>query len=222
VGRFEFGLIEMGLSIRVFNLAEVIETEDDSVWISKFREHYEALNRALQRNNIAQYQEPEIVANYELRHWIDDFSYRDLHHLRRFYAHVHHDPQALPHPLEEGERPLPDSVIDAVSNPKHHLLYHADDRGFYVPVEFEEAICDVEVEGEVIGSSQRLMTELLFVAPFLGINISDGVLTDEEAEKINDAVKSAEDPYETEKAVWFALFEYAKTSIDYNTAIVFC
>jgi hypothetical protein len=107
-----------------------------------------------------------------------------------------------------------------VSSPSHHLLYHSDCDGFYVPFDFREVIFAPDVIGELIGSSYRLMDELLFVAPFLNINVSGGVLTDEEAEKVNDEAVS-EDPYATEKMVWINLFECARISIDYGTAIVF-
>lgn len=211
----------MGLSIEVFHLAWILETEDDPNFISQIEASYEALNQALVRNNLPSFHEPEVRANDRLRHWLQDFSYRDLHYLRRFYAHARHNPLVIPAPPGE-ERPSLDPILDAVSSPEHHLLEHSDNGGFYVPIEFDSVIYDPEVEGEAIGSSHKLMAELLWIAPFLDIHIEDGTLTDAEAERVNDMVRSQQDPYEIEKAVWIALFESARISIQYNTAIVFC
>jgi hypothetical protein len=47
-----------------------------------------------------------------------------------------------------------------------------------------------------------------------------GQLSDSEAEKINAAVE-AEAPLWVEKAVWISLFEAARLSIQYGTAVCF-
>ncbi|MBW4621011.1 MAG: hypothetical protein KME17_16845 [Cyanosarcina radialis HA8281-LM2] len=208
----------MGLSIKVFNLAEII-AEDEPEFLEDYREDFAVLQAALQRQGLTRYREPESLPNITLRHGVWGFPYRDLHYLRRFYAHLRSNLQ-VPPPLMEGERAAEDPVIEMVSSPAHHLLYHSDCDGFYVPIEFSEVIFDSDVIGELIGSSQKLMAELLFVAPFLNIDLSGGILTDDEAEKVNDEALS-EEPYATEKMVWINLFECARISIDYGTAIVF-
>jgi hypothetical protein len=208
----------MGLSIEVFKLAEIV-AEDDPEFLEDYREDFAILQTALERQGLTGYREPESLPDITLRHGTCGFPYSCLHHLRRFYAYLRHK-SLFPLPLASGKRAAKDSVIEMVSCPAHHLLYHSDCDGYYVPIDFREVICDPDVIGELIGSSYRLMDELLFVAPFLNINVSGGVLTDEEAEKVNNEADS-DDPYAIEKMVWINLFECARVSIAHGTAIVF-
>jgi hypothetical protein len=64
------------------------------------------------------------------------------------------------------------------------------------------------------------MRELVAVAPSLGIALSNGVLADSEADRINREVE-VEGPFWIEKAVWLSLFEAARLSIEHHTAICF-
>ncbi|WP_432730346.1 hypothetical protein [Variovorax sp. W6] len=132
-----------------------------------------------------------------------------------------------------------------------HLLCHSDAEGFYVPIDFQEVLFDgdgsdedeeeekekdeedYEAEGDadleelnglpggMLGSSQRLLEELVFVAPALGIRLENGKLSDEEAERI-DALIDDDNGLYREYVSWLLLYESARLSIEHRTAIVFC
>lgn len=103
-----------------------------------------------------------------------------------------------------------------------HLLCHSDCEGFYVPIDFSEPIFadEKDIPGGMLGSSHGLMRELIAVAPYLNISLSGDELMDSEAERINESVES-EGPFWIEKAVWISLYEAARLSIEYRTAICF-
>lgn len=104
-----------------------------------------------------------------------------------------------------------------------HLLCHSDAEGFYVPIDFEDVIVDNEdreLPGGLLGSTQRLMAELVTVAPTLGIELKNGELSDAEAKRLNrEAHKRAS--FWVEKIVWLSLFEAARISLKYKSVISF-
>jgi hypothetical protein len=142
--------------------------------------------------------------------------------------------------------PLPDDV-DPTADPKiqalldgsaSHLLCHSDAEGFYVPVDFKDVLFDGDsceedddeddveegeagLPGGMLGSSCRLLEELVFVAPALGIHLDNGKLSDEEAERI-DALIEEDGGLYREYVSWLLLYESARLSIAHKTAIVFC
>jgi hypothetical protein len=73
----------------------------------------------------------------------------------------------------------------------------------------------------MLGSSCRLLEELVFVAPALGIHLDNGKLSDEEAERI-DALIEEDGGLYREYVSWLLLYESARLSIAHKTAIVFC
>jgi hypothetical protein len=151
-------------------------------------------------------------------------SYSSLHYLRRIYAHVAKDPTWRATELAEGEDPVEDPVLDEVMNwMDSHLLCHSDAEGFYVPIDFEDVIVDNEdreLPGGLLGSTQRLMAELVTVAPTLGIELKNGELSDAEAKRLNrEAHKRAS--FWVEKIVWLSLFEAARISLKYKSVISF-
>ena len=77
----------------------------------------------------------------------------------------------------------------------------------------------LEIEGGgIIGSSQRLLAELIHVAPLLEITLEkDDTLSDAEAKTSMDESHR----YFLERAVWFAAFETAEYSVKHKTLIVF-
>jgi len=75
--------------------------------------------------------------------------------------------------------------------------------------------------GGMLGSSYRLMEELVFVAPALGIRLANGQLSDEEAERVDALIEDDNGLYR-EYAAWLLLYESARLSIAHRTAIVFC
>jgi hypothetical protein len=75
---------------------------------------------------------------------------------------------------------------------------------------------------ECCGSSQRLLSELIEVAPALGIKLDRrGELADDEATRISELAEAEQTPYYRELLSWMALYEAARLSIQHRTAIVF-
>lgn len=146
-----------------------------------------------------------------------------MHHLRRVYAHVAENPNWVATPVAEGEDPVEDEAVDRQSTLMNsHLLCHSDAEGFYLPIDFEEPVFADEAisGGGMIGSSKKLMEELRSMTPALGIALTDGQLSDEEASRINKQV-DAESPLWRELLVWITLFEAARLSLEHKTAICF-
>ncbi|HDS1209335.1 TPA: hypothetical protein QDZ84_004402, partial [Shewanella algae] len=99
----------------------------------------------------------------------------------------------------------------------------SDCDGFYLPIKFDEIIFDDEdrIPGGALGSSYKLLEELIFIAPKLNIILKDGQLSDSEADRINELAES-EGNFYREYCVWIALYEAASESIENKTAIYFC
>src|SRR6202008_5022884 len=117
--------------------------------------------------------------------------YSFIHYLRRAYAHRAADPAWMAAPLDEDEDPTDDPVLEEETEMlSSHLLCHSDAEGFYVPVDFDDVLFeeaeDGELPGGMLGSSYRLLDELVVVAPALGIRLDDGQLSDAEARRIDD------------------------------------
>jgi hypothetical protein len=96
--------------------------------------------------------------------------------------------------------------------------------GFYVPLDFDFVLSggtNHPPPGGPIGSSIKLMQELAFIAPRLGIGMNGLVLGDAEAERLNQQIAGEAEPLWIEKIVWLSLFEAARLSIEYGTAICF-
>ncbi|GAA1538583.1 hypothetical protein GCM10009730_54720 [Streptomyces albidochromogenes] len=84
-----------------------------------------------------------------------------------------------------------ENVHDELAMPSSHLLCHADNGGYYVPVDISEPLFLPE-EDEVlgygmVGSSQRLQSELVWLAPGIDIHPDeDGTLSSAEQAKLVD------------------------------------
>jgi hypothetical protein len=209
----------MGLAISVGHFSDL--QENDAEGAAWFRENIEALNGVLQQHQLPAHQESVNVPEFESRAACDSFPYSFLHYLRRVYAHAKRDPAWRAEPLEAGQNPTEDDVLDEeMFMFESHLLNHSDAEGYYVPQDFEDTIYDDTVPGGMIGSSQHLLRELMQTAPALDITLEHGELSDAEAQRINQVGESDEALYR-ENTVWIALFEAARLSIKYNTLIVF-
>jgi hypothetical protein len=213
----------MGLAVNVGVLASLLE-ENDQEAAEWFREALIGVNQLLDEVGLPRHNEPEKISPHS-RSALTGFPYSYLHHLRRFYARAIGDPDRSPEPTPEGQSPADDPVLqDELSMMSSHLLCHADDAGFYLPIEFDDIILDPKdlkrVPGGFLGSSFRLMAELISTAPQLGIGIENGHLADTEANRINKDIE-AQSSLWIEKAVWLSLFEAARLSIEYKSAIDF-
>lgn len=228
----------MGLAVCVGMLAELLEDDPESA--EGFEEELAEVNRVLAAAGLPPHTEPRGPLELDSRASIDGFPYSFIHYLRRAYAHRVLSPDWVATPLADDVDPTADPKIQALLDGcESHLLCHSDAEGFYVPVDFDEVLFDgdggdeEEAEGDadieepaglpggMLGSSQRLLKELVFVAPALGIRLDDGRLSDEEAERI-DALIDEDDGLYREYVSWLLLYESARLSIEHRTAIVFC
>jgi hypothetical protein len=187
----------MGLSISTHFLADMLENDEEGAeWI---QESIALVNELLVQNDLPQHVEPT-TATTLLRAHTSSFPYSFLHYLRRAFAHVHQGTKLTPAP--ENYDPSKDLVVDRASSMfDAHLLCHSDAEGYYVPVDFDEVIFDLDergLAGGSLGSTQRLMAELVRTAPAIRISLDDGKLSDAKAEAINNDTEA--DPYYRERA----------------------
>jgi hypothetical protein len=213
----------MGLAVETGMLADLIVNDPEGAeWT---RESLAKINEVLTENNLPEHQEPEQLPRMQNRAGLLSYPYSFLHHLRRFYARATNDPDWTPSPMPDGEDPVEDPVLDEEMNKMFsHLLCHSDAEGFYLPIDFHDVILDDEeqdrVPGGLLGSSYRLMEELVRIAPKLGIALDGEQLSDAEADKINKESESEVGLW-IEQTVWISLFEAARLSIEHKTAICF-
>lgn len=205
----------MGLSLTTFRLAVLRSADPEAAeW---FEGELALVNALLVQSGSPEHSEPEHVGDVRPRRHRSSFPYRDLHHLWRAFARVRLGVPVTP--LHPGEDPSDDPAIDEVALPMQtHLLCHADNKGYYVPVDFEDVVFDEALPGGMMGSSLRLLDELIEVAPAIGVVLVDGVLMDEEAARLAD---DADPCLCTERRVWLALYEGARVSIEGRTILVF-
>lgn len=212
----------MGLGVSVGMLADLSENDPEGAeWL---RESFQSVNALLAANQLPLHLEPETAISEGSRCGCDSYAYSSLHYLRRIYAHVSQDPHWKPEPVGEDESPTDDPAVDQETNlMRSHLLCHSDAEGFYVPVDFEDVIFDDgdTVPGGMLGSSQRLMEELVVLAPYLEIWLDDGELSDSEASRLNEEAEGEKNPFWIEKLVWLSLFEAARLSLKHKVAICF-
>lgn len=217
----------MGLAISVGALAELLEEDPEGAeWME---ESFAAANRLLAAAGLPLHTEPRVLEPLQSRASLCSFPYSFIHYLRRAYAYRVDSPNWVAAPLDEDEDPSEDEVLEEVAERfESHLLFHSDAEGFYLPVDFDDVLVadpadeEAAVPGELLGSSYRLMEELVLVAPALGIALTvDGQLSDAEAARIDEIACSGEGLCR-EIASWLALYEAARLSIQHKTAIVFC
>lgn len=76
--------------------------------------------------------------------------------------------------------------------------------------------------GGTVGSSFALLDELIEIAPYLGIHLSeDGSLPPTEATRLFNISQTSEGDFGQEITAWLSLHEAAELSITYGTAVVF-
>lgn len=211
----------MGLAVVVGILGDELENDPEGVeWL---RESFSSANALLSANNLPTHTEPETPIPESSRCSIEGYPYSFLHYLRRIYAHVARNPDWKLQEAREGEDPADDPVVEEETmQMQSHLLCHSDAEGFYFPVDFENIIFDDDesLPGGMLGSTHRLMKELVTLAPYLGVKLQSGELSDSEAMRLNGDVEK-EGTFWIEKCVWLSLFEAARLSLKYKAAICF-
>ena len=210
----------MGLAVDTFTLAYLVENDPESA--DGYREDFAAINKVLWKDTLPVHQEPERQPpDARPRDHIGSFPYSWLHYLRRAYALSVSDPATPISPVPDSADPADDPAIAQVSSPAHHLLYHSDTEGFYLPIEFSLVLEAPEIPGEYLGSSHRLMRELCVVAPHIGIALQGcEALSDSDAAALASEEQGTH-PLWLERQVWLTLFENCRISLEYGTALAF-
>jgi hypothetical protein len=189
----------MGLCVSVGILAGLIDVDPEGE--EHVRRELEMVNETLRKHGLPDHEEPTSLPKLNDRSGSSGFSYSALHCLRRFFARRIAHPDQIPPPLKEGEKPAYDPVTGRITSPRYHLLWHSDCEGYYVPIDFPEVLEDTRIAGGYIGSSVRLLNELMIVAAPLGIVLQNGQLNDSDAAVIIKEGKKG-GPYWIERLVW--------------------
>jgi hypothetical protein len=211
----------MGVSFDYGCLDMMREDEEGLAWM---RRELEAVNRALVANQLPAHREPERLGPHAYRATIGSYGFSWIHFLRRIQANVLQNPQWKPTPCTEADEPWSDKAIDRELTVflRSHLICHGDSAGYYVPIDFADVVYSDPpgaFEGDMLGSSHRLLAELKHLAPVLGVPLAAGTLDDQAAERLDQTDES--DPFWREKLVWLGLFEAARLSVELGTMIRF-
>jgi hypothetical protein len=224
----------MGLAITVGILADLLEHDPEGAEL--VRGDFDIINEILRQHGLPKHEEPTSLPMLRDRSGVTGFPYSFLHYLRRFYARwldqreqpfvrrlyakwISQSDQ-IPPPVVEGEKPAHDPIVEKIASPRHHLLWHSDCEGYYVPIDFPKVLEDRRITGGGIGSSMRLFEELIVVAAPLGIMLHDRQFSDVDANVIAEEDDKG-GPYWIERLVWLTLFESARLSIEHRAAIHF-
>jgi hypothetical protein len=195
VGKKNGKVTTLGLAITVGILSYVLENDPEATeWI---RDDIGQINRVLSERGLPIHEEPSELPDLPYRGYCASFPYSMLQRLREVALHEAH----------------------LVDSPHSHLLWHADNGGYYVPISFSEVISDDRLPGQYLGSTVRLFEELVHVAPYLGIPLVDGKLTDDIAKNLE--FSTADSPEREAKTAWFALYECASASLATGAAVHF-
>ncbi len=218
----------MGLALSVGLLAWHLGPDGDPEGLKWLRRDLKRLNKLLVANGLPEHTEPEMLPRINSRGSLSGFSYSSTHHLRRAVAYARHAPKKfakIDRDADPTEDPLLDDEYSIHMN--SHLCCHSDCEGFYVPIDFPEPLYADDkhkITGDIVGSSQRLLAELVQAAPLLGIRLGKtGKLSDKEATKLADEDDEDEGShrYGLERTVWFAFYEAASASVTHNTVMSF-
>ena len=210
----------MGLAVEVGALSFLLDNDNEGAeWLEK---SLVELNECLIQHHLEPHNEPKRLPELGSRCELISFPYSWTHYLRRVVAYVMTEKNWQAVPLAEDEDPTLDDTLQSESHElRSHFICHSDAEGFYVPQKFTEILFGADtIAGDgIIGSSYQLLEEMIMVAPTLGISLSNGKLSDEQARKLNDTPE--EDPLMIEKLVWLSFYEAARLSIENKTLIVF-
>ncbi|MFE4519161.1 hypothetical protein ACFRMQ_33825 [Kitasatospora sp. NPDC056783] len=214
----------MGLSISVGLLHD--QARNDAEGLDRHRAAFARLGRALRAEGIS-WQEPEPTDLPRARTFSAGFPYGYLTQLRRVLVLVELG-EPVTSALEVSELQYDrdcEKIRDETSMLASHLLCHSDSSGYYVPVDFEDPLFlpdEAEVEGAgIVGSSQRLLTELSGLASSIGIDLDGEGDPCATGESGPSAGPVADGPFETERFAWWQLYRACLASIAGGHAIVF-
>ncbi|MET9489459.1 hypothetical protein [Nocardia sp. NPDC006630] len=215
----------MGLAVATHVLADALKDGDDPEHLEYLREQFAAINDLLAGEGLPAHTESEVRGAASMRSRLGGVPYSFVHYLRRAYARAHEKPDEALTPVAADENPADDPAVDQLTYMfESHLLCHSDCEGYYVPVDFTEVLFpedDSGLPGGMVGSSNALLRELVYVAPYLGITLIDGELSQTEIDRLCEEFDD-DSPLYREKETWLLLFEAARVSIENRTVITFC
>jgi hypothetical protein len=172
----------MGLDITVGVLLWPVEEDSDREYADFIRTELHKMNDALANAGLPVHSEPE-SGNWEPME-LEMWGYSGLHYLRRVAAHLCSS-GTLPEPSDDPPEtdPLVETFYEetdyADGGPYHHLMWHSDAEGFYVPVPFSPVVHSPDVVGEFVGSSHSLLRETEALA--FALEIPEELQPDDEA-----------------------------------------
>ena len=194
---------------------------EDGEYATHLKQQLPVINRLLKKHGIPPYKDPEGSMQEKSRVTSDGLSYSAIHHLRLAAVRRRKDAQFLANPLAAGKDPTEETDYEDHEF-DFHLLCHSDCEGFYVPFKFPEVLFDDtdELSGDILGSSFRLLDELIDVAPALGIEVyAEGGLSDAEFARLEESTDTS--PLHREIAAWLTLYENARLSVKHKRIICF-
>ncbi|MGF1427035.1 hypothetical protein [Kitasatospora sp. LaBMicrA B282] len=213
----------MGLSITVGLLDS--QARHDADGLAYHRGAFARLSKALAVGGI-DWHEPEISDPPAVAAVAAGFPYSFLTHLRRVFVLAGRGEPLTP-AAETDDRQYErdcEKIQDEASVLASHLLCHADNSGYYVPVDFAAPLFlspEAGVDGYgMVGSTQQLLAELARVAPSLGIDLApDGTLSAATESALADF--DPDTPFAMERFTWYQLHRACRASLDGGQAIVF-
>lgn len=144
--------------------------------------------------------------------------------LRRAAAYAMDGATLLPM-LDANDAGNDDEILgDELSVFRSHLISLSGEQGVYVPIPFAAPISIPRgsiIPGEYLVSSPLLARELESIAPLIGIEMREGVITDALFASILE-----ENPFAVahgpERRAWLMMHDGARRSIDGRSALVMC
>lgn len=215
----------MGLAVATHAYADALTEDPDPEYLDELRDQLRAINDLLIGEELPPHHEAEVHGAATARDRIGSVPYTFVHYLRRAYARAYMYPDEPLTPVADYEDPADDPTVDRLTYKfDTHLLCHSDCEGYYIPVDFDEVLFpddDLGLPGGMVGSSEALLHELVYVAPYLGITLVEGELSDAEIDRLHGELDD-DDPLYRERVTWLLFFEAARVSVANNTIITFC
>ncbi|GAA1398347.1 hypothetical protein GCM10009639_36790 [Kitasatospora putterlickiae] len=206
----------MGLSISVGMLHD--QARNDPEGFDHHRRAFDRLGAALGAEGV-DWHEPPLDGPAQDPAFSGGFPYGYLTRLRRVLALAGRGEPVTP---AEEDGPGWDRDRELIQEEAlmfaSHLICHADNAGYYVPVDFADPLflpAEAGVAGGgMVGSTQRLLRELVTLAPALGIAPADPGTASAE-HPVPDG------PFEPERYAWHQLHRACLASLAGGHAIVF-
>jgi hypothetical protein len=210
----------MSLFVSVVYPRDVLRWSPDA---KAYRQEFETINRLLVKERLDPLDLNVVPNRSSTPRFSASFPTSAFYELYQFYACIAAELGfTLPYTPEQ-EQTLASEVEDSATSLTNHLICHSDRDGYYLPRDFDELIFDSskQVAGEFLGSSPRLLKQLVYLAPHLQIQLENAQLTDGEVERVKTLLRVPENVFATLQMVWLALFECARVSIETDAWVVF-